>query len=60
LKDTSIDLIAVIDDEKCGKRFLGHVIISSNLINNIVSIICWTTRCRPGAGKAALKALADT
>jgi len=35
LQDTSIDLIAVIDDEKPGTKFLGHVIVPSSLINNI-------------------------
>jgi hypothetical protein len=57
LKDTSIDLIAVIDDGKCGSRFLGHIIISSNLINNIRFDYLMDNTLPTRSGKAALKML---
>jgi DNA-binding MarR family transcriptional regulator len=57
LKDSSIDLIAVIDDGKCGTRFLGHVVISSCLINNIGFDFLLDNTLPTPSGKAALKAL---
>lgn len=35
MKETCIKLVAVIDDDKVGERFMGHCIVSSKLLKNM-------------------------